>query len=163
MRYIKITYPDINNGLGCRCTLWVSGCTHHCKDCHNKFSWDFNIGKIFTNEDKDELIDILKKDYIKGLTLSGGDPMDSYNDALNLLKFVKTTLPQKDVWLYTGYTIDEIARHNQTDILKYIDYLVDGAFDINKRNVSLKFRGSENQIIWEKDEKGEWVKSELNN
>ena len=78
MKYIKITYPDINNGLGCRCTLWISGCTHHCKDCHNKFSWDFNVGKIFTDDDKNKLINLLKKDYI--------NQIDRQNDKIEALK-----------------------------------------------------------------------------
>lgn len=163
MKYIKITQPDINNGLGCRCTLWISGCTHHCKGCQNELSWNFNVGRDFTDNDRDKLIDILKKDYIKGLTLSGGDPMDSYNDVLDLVKFIKNTLPQKDIWLYTGYTIDKIINNEKMEILSYVDYLVDGEFDINKRDISLKFRGSSNQIIWEKNNNGEWIKSDLNN
>lgn len=161
MRFIKITQPDINNGLGCRCTLWVSGCTHQCKGCHNCFSWGFNIGKVFTETDRDGLINLLRKDYIKGLTLSGGDPLDSYNDVLELTKFVKNILPQKDIWLYTGYTKDEIITSEKKEILDYIDYLVDGTYTEEKRDVSLKFRGSSNQIIWEK-QNNKWIKSELN-
>lgn len=162
MRFIRITQPDINNGLGCRCTLWISGCTHHCKNCQNSFSWDFNVGKVFTENDREELINILKKEYIKGLTLSGGDPLDSYNDVLELVKYIKMTLPQKDIWLYTGYTKDEIINSEKKEILEYIDYFVDGLFNENKRDISLKFRGSSNQIIWKKDNNGKWFKSKLN-
>ena len=144
MKYIKITYPDINNGLGCRCTLWISGCTHHCKDCHNKFSWDFNVGKIFTDDDKNKLINLLKEDYIKGLTLSGGDPLDSYYDVLELIKFVKGMIPKKDIWLYTGYVFESIA---DMEILKYVDVLVDGPFELDKRDIRLAYRGSSNQRV----------------
>lgn len=149
MNYQSITYPDINNGLGCRVTLWVSGCTHHCKGCHNQCTWDFNSGKPFTEETKEKLINILKLPYIKGLTLSGGDPLDSYCEVLRLTKFIKMVFPDKDIWLYTGYTMGEIQK-NKKEILEYVDYVVDGEFIEEKRDITLKFRGSTNQNLWYK-------------
>ena len=144
-----MTYPDINNGLGCRVTLWVSGCVHHCKGCHNKETWDFNSGREFSKEDKEKLFEILSKPYIKGLTLSGGDPLCSYNDVLELVKEVKNNFPTKDVWLFTGFTFEYVKDKFQ-DILEYLDVIVDGKFVEELRDVSLKFRGSSNQNIWEK-------------
>lgn len=150
MRYENITYPDVNNGNGCRVTLWVSGCTHHCKGCQNKQTWDFNSGNVFDGKAKKELIDILRLPYIRGLTLSGGDPLCSYEDVLSLVKEIKEFLPNKDIWLYTGFTFDTI-KDTMNEILNYVDVIVDGEFIENKRDVTLAFRGSSNQRIWEKD------------
>lgn len=150
MRIHGITYPDINNGLGCRVTLWVSGCIHHCKGCHNSETWDFNSGRAFTDEDKTKLFEILDKPYIKGLTLSGGDPLCSYNDILNLVKEVKEKFPTKDIWLFSGFTMDEI-KNNYNEILQYIDVIVDGKYVKELKDTSLKFRGSSNQNIWVKN------------
>ena len=150
MRIHGITYPDINNGLGCRVTLWVSGCIHHCKGCHNSETWDFNSGRAFTDEDKTKLFEILDKPYIKGLTLSGGDPLCSYNDILNLVKEVKEKFPTKDIWLFSGFTMDEI-KNNYKEILQYIYVIVDGKYVKELKDTSLKFRGSSNQNIWVKN------------
>lgn len=148
MKYSEITYPDVNNGEGCRVTLFVSGCTHRCKGCHNPETWNFNFGNEFNDEVKTKLFEIISKPYIKGLTLSGGDPLDSYDDILKLVKefreyFGKT----KDIWLYTGYVIDDLLNLNKEEILEYIDVLVDGEYDEMQRDVSLAFRGSKNQRI----------------
>lgn len=150
MRIHSITYPDINNGTGCRVTLWVSGCIHHCKGCHNKETWDFESGREFTDSDKNIIFDILDKPYIKGLTLSGGDPLCSYDDTLKLVKEVKEKYKDKDIWLYSGFTFDIIKR-DYNEILNYIDVVVDGKFNEDLKDVSLKFRGSSNQNIWIKD------------
>ena len=147
MRIHSITYPDINNGLGCRVTLWVSGCIHHCKGCHNKETWDFDSGREFTQEDKNKVFEILRKPYIKGLTLSGGDPLCSYNDVLEFVKEIKYKLPNKDIWLFSGFTFDYIKEHFD-ELLKYVDVVVDGKFIEELKDVSLKFRGSSNQNIW---------------
>ncbi len=147
MRIHSITYPDINNGLGCRVTLWVSGCVHHCKGCHNKETWDFNSGREFTEDDENKIFEILEKPYIKGLTLSGGDPLCSYDDILHLSKKIKKKFENKDIWLYSGFTFDEI-KQNYNEILEYVDVIVDGRFVENLKDVSLKFRGSSNQNIW---------------
>ena len=163
MRFWSISYPDLNNGLGCRATLWVAGCSHHCKGCHNKQTWSFKSGRLFTDKDKENLFNVLDKEYIKGLTLSGGDPMDSFDEILELVKEVKEKFPLKDIWLYTGYTLEEIRNNkSMSEIIPYIDYLVDGRFEKDKRDLSLKFRGSTNQIIWVKDKEGNLVKSDLN-
>lgn len=163
MNISGISYPDVNNGLGCRITLWVAGCSHHCKGCQNKETWDKKSGRVFSKEDKDKLFEILSKPYIKGLTLSGGDPLDSFNEVLQLVKEIRETFgPTKDIWLYTGYTLEQINNSEKKEILPYINYLVDGLFELDKRDITLKFRGSTNQIIWENKD-GKFEKSELNN
>lgn len=150
MRYIDITYPDVNNGEGCRVTLWVAGCPHHCLGCHNQHTWDYNIGKEFTEETYEELKNILSKSYIKGLTLSGGDPLgQSDNDLcilLDLVQLIKDDFPDKDIWVYTGYKYEDL-NEQQLEILKYCDILVDGPYIKELRDVSLEFRGSSNQRI----------------
>ena len=146
MRIHGITYPDVNNGLGCRVTLWVSGCIHHCKGCHNTETWDFNSGREFSKEDKEKLFEVLSKPYIKGLTLSGGDPLCSYNDVLELVKEVKSLFPTKDIWLFTGFNFNYV-NENFNDILEYLDVIVDGKFVEELKDTSLKFRGSSNQRI----------------
>lgn len=163
MNISGISYPDVNNGLGCRVTLWVSGCSHHCKGCQNKETWNKKSGRVFSKEDKDKLFEILSKPYIKGLTLSGGDPLDTFNEVLQLVKEIRNTFGStKDIWLYTGYTLEQINNSEKKEILPYINYLVDGLFELDKRDITLKFRGSTNQIIWENKD-GNFIKSELNN
>lgn len=162
MNYTNITYPDVNNGLGCRVTLWLNGCTHACVGCHNKSLWDFNNGKNFSNQTQEELFKLISLPYIKGLTLSGGDPLDNYDGVIDLLKNFKTKFGNtKDVWLYTGYTLDEIRNSSKIEVLNYIDFLVDGEFNLKLKDLSLLFRGSSNQTIWE-NKNGEWLKSNMN-
>jgi anaerobic ribonucleoside-triphosphate reductase activating protein len=148
MKYSEITYPDVNNGEGCRVTLFVSGCSHRCKGCHNPETWNFDFGKDFNDDVKNRLFEIVSKPYIKGLTLSGGDPLDSYDDVLNLVKEFREHFGElKDIWLYTGYMLDDLLDLNKEEILDYIDVLVDGKYDESQRDVSLPFRGSKNQRI----------------
>ena len=148
MKYSEITYPDVNNGEGCRVTLFVSGCSHRCKGCHNPETWNFDFGKDFNDEVKIRLFDIVSKPYIKGLTLSGGDPLDSYDDVLDLVKEFRNRFGEtKDIWVYTGYVIDDLLNLNKDEILDYIDVLVDGEYIEEQRDVSLAFRGSKNQRI----------------
>ncbi len=155
MNYGKINPNDIANGLGVRVTLFVSGCTHHCKNCFNSETWDFNYGKLFTSETEDELLEALDKSHINGLSLLGGEPMEPQNQRalLPFIKRVKESFPQKDIWCYSGYLFDsEIlcgrAHCEVTDeLLSMIDVLVDGRFVEEKKNIMLKFRGSENQRI----------------
>lgn len=157
MKYKSITYPDVNNGLGCRVSLWVSGCTHKCEGCHNQSLWDFSNGKEFNDEIKLRLYNILSLPYIKGITLTGGDPLLSFNDILSLCKDIRVKFPNKDIWLYTGFTMDYIANSsNMSEILNYIDVLVDGKYVSKLRDISLAFRGSTNQHIWMKNENGEF-------
>lgn len=148
MKYSEITYPDVNNGEGCRVTLFVSGCSHRCKGCHNPETWNFDFGKDFNDDVKIRLFDIVSKPYIKGLTLSGGDPLDSYDDVLDLVKEFRNRFGEtKDIWVYTGYVIDDLLNLNKEEILEYIDVLVDGEYIEEQRDVSLAFRGSKNQRI----------------
>ena len=161
MKIHKITYPDVNNGLGCRVTLWVSGCIHHCKGCQNKETWSFESGREFTDDDKREIFKVLSLPYIKGITFSGGDPLCSYDDILSLAKEIKEKFPKKDIWLYTGYTFEYI-NENLKEILNYIDILVDGKFIEELKDVSLPFRGSSNQRIWEKVNNN-FVRSKIEN
>ncbi len=156
MNYGEIKNYDIANGLGVRVSLFVSGCTHHCKGCFNPQTWDFSYGKPFTRETIDRLLEMLFPDYIDGLTLLGGEPMEPDNQRalLPFLKEVKSRFPKKNIWCYTGYLLDEEllkpsrARCDVTDeILSCIDVLVDGEFVEEKKNISLNFRGSENQRL----------------
>lgn len=151
MRFHNITYPDVNNGEGCRVTLWVAGCTHHCKGCHNPQTWSFKSGREFTEDIKNKLYNVLKLPYIKGITLSGGDPLDSFDDIFELVKDIKNSFNDKDIWLFSGYTLEEIQNSDKNIILEYIDVLVDGEFKEELKDLSLKFRGSSNQRILYKD------------
>ncbi len=154
MNYSAIKNYDIANGLGVRVTLFVSGCTHHCDGCFNEETWSFTSGKPFTKETEDEIIELLAPDYIKGLTLLGGEPMEKVNqEALYpFLIRVKEKYPDKNIWCYSGYTLEEIlkgrAHTDVTDgLLELIDVLVDGEFKKELYSITLKFRGSANQRI----------------
>ncbi|MDE6407314.1 MAG: anaerobic ribonucleoside-triphosphate reductase activating protein [Anaeroplasmataceae bacterium] len=155
MNYATIKKYDIANGLGVRVSLFVSGCTHHCKNCFNAVAWDFNYGDLFTKEVEDEIISALKQPMITGLTLLGGEPMEPQNQRglHNFLKRVKNEAPNKDIWCYTGYTLETDllvgrARIDITDdILSMIDVLVDGKFVEELKDLTLKFRGSSNQRV----------------
>lgn len=163
MRYLRITSPDIENGLGFRVTLWISGCKLHCPGCHNPESHDFMSGREITEETYEELFRRLEKPYIKGLTLSGGNPLDSdLEELIFLLKRIKMKYPKKDIYLFSGYTLDEILDSDKKRVLEYIDILIDGPFIIKQKDPSLAFRGSKNQVIWEKNSDGEFVRSKLN-
>lgn len=150
MKYLKITSPDIENGPGCRVTLWIPGCTHKCPGCHNAWTADYNQGQEFTQDTYEELCSILDKPYIKGLTISGGDPLDQDDqtliDLIQLCFDISLEYPTKDIWLYTGYYKEDL-KDKQLELLNYIDVLVDGPFKIDKRDTTLPFRGSSNQRI----------------
>lgn len=157
MNYATIKFYDVANGTGVRVSLFVSGCRHHCKGCFNAETWDFCYGEPYTQETEDSIIDGLKPDYITGLSLLGGEPFEPENQpALTaLLRRVKTQLPEKTVWCYTGYTYDtDLAEGGSvfTDVtremLSYIDILVDGEFIEEQRDLTLRFRGSRNQRIF---------------
>ena len=149
MRYVKVTSPDINNGTGCRVTVWVAGCSHCCKGCHNPQTWDYNQG---VEDVWDELMEKLSLPYIKGVTFSGGDPL-SQSDAnlkqlLVLIGRIKTTFPDKDIWLFTGDVYEEAIQNPlKSAIINECDVLVDGPFKLYLRDTSLAFRGSSNQRI----------------
>lgn len=157
MKILNITSPDVNNGTGFRVTLWIAGCSHHCRGCHNPESWDYNQGTPLREVRKD-LFDKLDKSYIKGLTLSGGDPLaQSRRNLLELyflLRRIKKKFPNKDIWIYSGYTHEEILQDKfKKLVLSQCDVLVDGLYKYALRDTSLPFRGSSNQrIIYLKNE-----------
>ena len=153
MNYAEIKPVDIANGPGVRVSLFVSGCNHHCKGCFNSIAWDFNYGKPFTDEVIDKIIDYLKPDYITGITFLGGEPLDPKNqyDVSKMINEVRKVYGEKkSIWLYTGYLLGNSIPHIvyiTSYILKNIDVIVDGPFIEKKKNLSLRFRGSENQRI----------------
>ena len=150
MNYEKIDKCSVSNGAGVRTVLWVSGCDVHCHNCHNPQTWDFNSGIPFTDDSMQEILYDLSKPYIKGLTLSGGHPLDPHNapKVLEIVKRVKMVFPNKDIWIYSGYEWENnIKDEALKEILKYTDVLVDGAYVDELRDISLAFRGSNNQRI----------------
>lgn len=146
MNYHNITHDDMLNGDGLRTVLWVSGCTHHCKECQNPITWDPQGGITFDEDAENELFSKLSKDYISGITFSGGDPLHPNNreTILRLAKRVREELPEKTIWLYTGYLFDDIKT---LDIIKYLDVIVDGKYVEKLRDITLKWRGSSNQRV----------------
>lgn len=146
MRYHNITKDDMLNGDGLRVVLWVSGCSHCCKGCQNPMTWDPNGGLVFDEEAKQEVFEELSKDYISGLTLSGGDPLYYGNrgDVLRLAREVKQKFPDKSIWLYTGFVWESITG---LEIMNYLDVVVEGEFMEEKKNTQLYWRGSENQRV----------------
>lgn len=146
MRYHNITKIDMLNGPGLRVVLWVAGCSHGCEGCHNPITWDINGGIVFDQSAKEELFSELKKDYISGITFSGGDPLHSNNrnEIAQLVNEIKALFPDKSIWLYTGFVWEEIK---QLDFLENIDVLIDGEFVNALKDVKLRWRGSSNQKI----------------
>lgn len=156
MNYAEIKTCDIANGEGVRLSLFVSGCTHHCKNCFNPETWSFDYGKPFTNETEEYILSELKPGYVEGMTLLGGEPFEPQNQRVLLpfLRRVRAQFPNKTIWCYTGYLFDKEllsvsrARCECTDeMLSLIDVLVDGEFVQELYNISLQFRGSSNQRI----------------
>lgn len=146
MRYHNITKDDMLNGDGLRAVLWVSGCSHGCKECHNPVTWDIEGGLPFDDEARTELFEELSKDYTKGVTMSGGDPLHPINreDIGTLMEEIKQKFPGKTIWLYTGYDWDDIK---ELPCIPQIDVLVDGRFEVELLDKKLKWRGSSNQRI----------------
>lgn len=146
MRYLKIENVDIGNGLDVGSVLWVSGCSHHCPQCHNPQTWDKNVGEEFTEEVLDNLLDKLKRPYIKRLTLSGGDPLflGNRDEITNVVRKVKKNFPNIKIWCYTGYLWEEVK---DLPCMDFIDVLVDGEFKVELRDITLPFCGSSNQRI----------------
>lgn len=170
MNYHNITYPDMNNGDGLRVVLWLSGCNHHCFNCQNHQTWDINSGIPFDESAKEELFRELDKDYISGLTLSGGDPLHEANldGVLDLVNEIRLSLPNKSIWIYSGYTWESIMNYesSETDDFDYIEesyidglyekrkqiisqctVMVDGRYIDSQRDITLKWRGSSNQRV----------------
>ena len=156
MNYATIKNCDIANGPGVRVSLFVSGCTHRCKGCFNEVAWDFDYGEPFTEAVMDDLVDMLRPAYIRGLTLLGGEPFDPRNQGaiVELLRQVKANYPEKSIWAFSGYLFDRDILSGKLgdweitkEYLSYLDVLVDGPFVQAKKNLSLRFRGSENQRL----------------
>lgn len=156
MNYATIKDNDIANGLGIRVSLYVSGCTHRCKGCFNAIAWDFDYGNEFSKDVEDMILEKLKKTHIRGLTLLGGEPMETQNQLAlaPFLERVKRELPQKDIWCYSGYTYEQLCDPSHRahtpvteKILSMLDVLVDGKFIEEQKSLKLKFRGSENQRL----------------
>ncbi|QQQ87621.1 anaerobic ribonucleoside-triphosphate reductase activating protein [Peptacetobacter hiranonis] len=149
MRYEKIRKFDVSNAPGVRSTLFVTGCTHDCKGCFNKELQDFGAGEVWTQEDEDNFVSYVKNDNVVGVNILGGEPMQQVMDDClpNLLKRVKEETG-KSIWLWSGYLLEQILEdEKRRKILEYVDVLVDGRFEIDKRNINLKYRGSENQRV----------------
>lgn len=164
MNYHNITHDDMNNGDGLRVVLWLSGCLHYCKNCQNPQTWDPESGIPFDESAKQELFNELSKDYISGITFTGGDPLHKNNlkEVYNLISEIKEKFPTKTIWLYTGYTFDYLKKMYKTyrlsfcpwnewcvrwDIIEMCDVLVDGEYIDELRDVTLKWRGSSNQRV----------------
>ncbi len=148
MNYAAIKKTDIANGPGVRVSLFVSGCRRHCKNCFNSETWDFDYGNCFDKSTMNELMEALDKDYIEGLSILGGEPFEEENKGTvnKILREIRDTFPNKSVWCYSGFTFEELIE-NSRSVLENIDVLVDGAFVEARKNLRLKFRGSENQRI----------------
>ena len=156
MNYAVIKPTDVANGPGVRVSLFVSGCTHHCKSCFNAEAWDFSYGQKFTKETEEEILRLLSPEYIEGLTLLGGEPLEPVNQEglLPLIKEVRARFPEKTIWCFTGYKKKKDVLGNMfpsssvtQELVPLFDVIVDGRFVEEKRNLRLKFRGSENQRI----------------
>jgi len=156
MNYATIKNCDIANGPGVRVSLFVSGCTHRCPGCFNEVAWDFDYGTPFTQQTIDSILQMLKPAYVKGLTLLGGEPFEPQNQGpiVELLRQIKAKYPEKSIWAFTGYLFDKDIlawklgpREITEEYLSYLDVLVDGPFVLAKKNLSLRFRGSENQRL----------------
>lgn len=156
MNYANIKDCDIANGPGVRVTLFVSGCTHHCKGCFNREAWDFDYGEPFTQDTIDRILEMLKSSYVKGLTLLGGEPFEPQNQGpiVELLRQIKAIYPQKSIWAFSGYLFDRDILSGKLgdweitkEYLSYLDVLVDGPFVEAKKDLMLRFRGSSNQRL----------------
>ena len=156
MNYATIKNCDIANGPGVRISLFVSGCTHHCKGCFNEVAWDFDYGTPFTQETIDQILEMMKPNYIKGITLLGGEPFEPQNQPalVDLLRQIKAKYPEKSIWAFSGYLFDKDILPGRLgdpavtrEFVSYLDVLVDGRFVLEKKNMSLRFRGSSNQRI----------------
>lgn len=160
MNYLKIEHEDVCNGIGLRVVLWLSGCSHHCYNCQNPQTWKPDSGIPFDESAKQEIFNELSKDYISGITFSGGDPLHENNldEVLKLVKEIRISFPEKTIWLYTGYSYSKIFRgqlsclsqdglnnFKRREIIKQCDVLVDGEYIDEQKDITLKWRGSKNQ------------------
>ena len=147
MRYGQIRKYDVANGVGIRTSIFVTGCTHNCKDCFNRKYMDFNFGEVWTDETTNLVTEYLKDKNVAGLTLLGGEPMQNAKELLEIVRKIKSVI-KKDIWIYSGYTFEEILEdEDRFELLKECDVLVDGRFVLELKDLKLKFRGSSNQRI----------------
>ena len=146
MNYCGLIKHDIADGPGVRVGLFVSGCRHHCKGCFQPETWDFDFGQPFTKETEEKIINALRPSWIQGLSLLGGEPMEPANQEalIPFLKRVREELPEKDIWLYTGYRLETVS---DSPMLRLVDVIVDGPFIESEKDAGLAFRGSRNQRI----------------
>ena len=155
MYYATIKNCDIANGPGVRVSLFVSGCTHHCKGCFNEVAWDFEYGTPFTEETVQSILEMLRPGYIRGLTILGGEPFEPQNQpaVVQLLREIKVEMPEKSIWAFSGYLFEKITSGTLGDwkitkeFLSYLDVLVDGPFIEEKKNLNLRFRGSGDRLL----------------
>lgn len=150
MKYAKIRKMDISNGEGVRVSLFVQGCSFHCKNCFNQETWDFNGGKEFTTAEIQKIIELANKDYIAGLSVLGGEPLHPNNiESVSMLcQYFKFKYPKKSIWVWTGFKYEDILKMGKNyNIFGYIDVLVDGQFEEDKKDLTLKWRGSANQRV----------------
>ena len=155
MNYQKIERFSTNNGTGIRVVLWCSGCSLHCKNCQNPETWDKDSGQLWTEESEQELFEALDKDYISGITYSGGHPLEEYNIEVvtDIAKKIKQRFPNKTQWLYTGFLFEDIK---DLEIIQYLDVVIDGPYIEELRDITLFYRGSMNQKLWEKRD-NRWI------
>ena len=150
MKYAKIRKMDISNGEGVRVSLFVQGCSFHCKNCFNQETWDFNGGKEFTTAEIQKIIELANKDYIAGLSVLGGEPLhnNNVNEVFHIVATFKEKFPNKDIWLWTGFKFEDAIKDSKRKfILRNIDVLIDGQFEEDKKDLTLKRRGSSNQRV----------------
>ena len=150
MKYAKIRKMDISNGEGVRVSLFVQGCSFHCKNCFNQETWDFNGGKEFTTTEIQKIIELADKDYIAGLSILGGEPLHNNNvdEVFHIVATFKEKFPNKDIWLWTGFKFEDAIKDSKRKfILRNIDVLIDGQFEEDKKDLTLKWRGSSNQRV----------------
>ena len=157
LHIMAVTGPDINNGPGFRVTIWVSGCTHACPGCQNKHTWKYGQGHKLDDmvpyhiTCKEKILNLIGDKHIDGVTISGGDPLDQSAQALKeLAKFlsnIKKRYPEKSIWLYTGYLIEDLKNYPYKEVIKNCDVIIDGPYVKEKRNITIPFRGSTNQRI----------------
>ena len=150
MRYNKIRKMDISNGEGVRVSLFVQGCSFHCKNCFNQETWDFNGGKEFTTAEIQKIIELANKDYIAGLSVLGGEPLHNNNvdEVFHIVATFKEKFPNKDIWLWTGFKFEDAIKDSKRKfILRNVDVLIDGQFEEDKKDLTLKWRGSSNQRV----------------
>lgn len=160
MNYNTIKKYDISNGKSIRTSIYFSGCKFACKGCFNYELWDFKSGKPFDDKAKKYLFELLSDEHCKGLSVLGGEPLQQGSELTDLLKEVKETFPEKDIWLWTGYYLSELDEQ-QMKTISYCNYVVDGRFEEDKSEEKLLFRGSSNQTIWE-NKNGKFVRSVMN-